>query len=378
MQQRLGDDDALVSFHVCDDSVIEFALTKKEMHFQEIPFSRVALDTKSAGRLRTDRLARRLAFAAWRVSRTRFYAESGGRGDRARRTPLEIEPIFRRLLVLLGELYAILFVPVLPAVVDTKRNWISSFPHGPLHRDSMGRTLDRTIICYRPAQCRLAAIGQLRPINCGSARSVKWGRHSANGRAGSSRRPVRSSRSRRRIGGRARHAQDRQRPRLRALRRPKDAFPELLRRTARPDSHGGASLLRRLGARPFVLKLAGDSGSNFLYACEVAEMSLKTQLAVLSACDTARNSVVTGDEQYGMVRSFLAAGVRSVISTLWAIEDQSAVSMFSQFYRTSTKVPLIEAVSAAQRRMMSRSPYDLPYFWAPYVLSGEWNRPLAR
>jgi CHAT domain-containing protein len=109
----------------------------------------------------------------------------------------------------------------------------------------------------------------------------------------------------------------------------------------------------------------------------VSELRLEAQLAVLSACETARSHVVAGDEQYGMIRSFLAAGVRSIVSTLWAIEDQSAVHLFSLFYQESTQRPLAQALANAQRGMMKTPPYDLPYFWAPYVLSGEWDRPLS-
>jgi CHAT domain-containing protein len=125
------------------------------------------------------------------------------------------------------------------------------------------------------------------------------------------------------------------------------------------------------------LKLAGSDGSCFIYACEIAEMPLAAQLVVLSACDTARSYVATGDEQYGMVRSFLAAGSRSVISTLWAIEDESAARFFSEFYSASIATSLIEALANAQRAMMKTPPYDLPYFWAPYVLSGEWSKRLV-
>src|SRR5262249_53855297 len=65
------------------------------------------------------------------------------------------------------------------------------------------------------------------------------------------------------------------------------------------------------------LKMAGGHGSDFAYALEVMDLDLSAQLVTLSACRTAGSRIETGDEQYGMVRAFLAAGSRSVMSTLW-------------------------------------------------------------
>ena len=355
MQQCLGDDDAIVSFHVCDDSVIEFALTKREMHFQEIPCSRATLDGKARDVCGTVASLEDCCLARLKdpVLRREWWSRRPGEAH-----PSEIEPLFRHLLDLLGELFVILFVPVLP-VVEAKKNWIV-VPHGPLHRIPWaalwtGRSyvIDMHNVALLPSASFARSIAAQPAPSSGDDILLQGapdppedplGLPGAAAELEAARDTLRSSV-----------------PPNTGASATKDAF---LNRAP------GASLIHMAAHHFFdgsvpglsFLKLAGDSGSHFLYACEVAEMRLKAQLAVLSACDTARSSVVAGDEQYGMVRSFLAAGVRSVVSTLWAIEDQSAVSMFSQFYRASTKLPLIEAVAAAQRRMMSRSPYDLPYF----------------
>lgn len=371
LQQCLRDEDAIVSFHVCDDSVIEFAITKREMHFQEMPCSRTTLDTKLRELCGTVASLEDCCLARLKdpVLRREWWSRRPGEAH-----PSEIEPLFRRLLALLGELFAILIVPVL-GVVEAKKNWII-VPHGPLHRlpwaalwTGKSYVVDQHNIALLPSASFARSIAVQPAPSSGDDVLLQGAPDPPEDLLGLPGAAAELESARDTLGLST--------PANTGALATKDAF-----RNRAP----GARLIHMAAHHFFdgsvpglsFLKLHGESGSHFLYACEVAEMRLSAQLAVLSACDTARSSVVTGDEQYGMVRSFLAAGVRSVISTLWAIEDQSAVSMFSQFYRTSRKIPLIEAVAAAQRRMMNRSPYDLPYFWAPYILSGEWNRPLAR
>jgi len=130
---------------------------------------------------------------------------------------------------------------------------------------------------------------------------------------------------------------------------------------------------------PFLsfLKLAGKSGADFLYMFEVAELKLAAELVSLSACNSAHSHIESGDEQYGIVRAFLAAGARSVISTLWSVEDSSASVFFTDLYRRVLRDGLAQALKMAQLRLLADPRYELPNFWAPYVLSGHWNHPLS-
>jgi tetratricopeptide (TPR) repeat protein len=123
------------------------------------------------------------------------------------------------------------------------------------------------------------------------------------------------------------------------------------------------------------LKMHGNAGNDFLYAFEVAEMNLSAEIVSLSACASGRSGIVTGDEQLGMVRAFLAAGARSVVSTLWETDDKSAAEFFAEFYDCGFEGRAI-ALAEAQRRLLADPWYTLPYFWAPYVLSGQWKKPL--
>lgn len=121
------------------------------------------------------------------------------------------------------------------------------------------------------------------------------------------------------------------------------------------------------------LKLFGERGDQFLFAFEIADLELQAGLVTLSACESGRSQIATGDEQFGIVRSFLAAGAQSVISSLWHIQDQSASIFFGDFYRLARQAPLGQALAETQRRMLALPQYQLPCFWAPYVLTGKWR-----
>jgi len=124
------------------------------------------------------------------------------------------------------------------------------------------------------------------------------------------------------------------------------------------------------------LKLAGESGRDSLHAFEISELDIPAELVTLSACQSGRSRTEAGDEQYGLVRAFLAAGAQSVISTLWSIEDESAADFFSHFYQLATQQALGVALQNAQKALLEDARYCLPCFWAPYTLSGRWDRRL--
>ncbi len=97
-----------------------------------------------------------------------------------------------------------------------------------------------------------------------------------------------------------------------------------------------------------------------------------TDLVVLSACDTSAGSVSRGDDMVSLAQSFLLAGSRSVISTLWRVSDRASADLMVAFYSEllSGQKPAAEALRAAQLEMLSRQETAAPYFWAGYLLSG--------
>jgi len=107
---------------------------------------------------------------------------------------------------------------------------------------------------------------------------------------------------------------------------------------------------------------------------DICELDLKGATVVLSGCATGRNVVDRGDELAGLVRGFAAAGAGSLLTTLWALHDESARELVSGVYghwcmlQGSEKRSLAAAVRSAQCDLMKRHPH--PVFWAPFVLVG--------
>lgn len=97
------------------------------------------------------------------------------------------------------------------------------------------------------------------------------------------------------------------------------------------------------------------------------------ELLVLSACQTA-----AGDRQatLGLAGLALRSGARSTLATLWSVSDESTADLMSEFYRQLTlknlKLTKAEALRQAQLSLLQTSDYNHPYFWAPFVLVGNW------
>ncbi len=111
----------------------------------------------------------------------------------------------------------------------------------------------------------------------------------------------------------------------------------------------------------------GDSQLSLL---DLYSLQLSAELVTLSGCSTGLNAVVGGDELLGLVRGLLYAGTRSVLVTLWDVDDQSTAEFMKAFYghlnSTSDK-----AVALQQAMRCVREVFPHPYFWAPFVLIGE-------
>jgi CHAT domain-containing protein len=105
------------------------------------------------------------------------------------------------------------------------------------------------------------------------------------------------------------------------------------------------------------------------------ERSIKTrkpiELLILSACQTA-----VGDKRatLGLAGVAVRSGARSTMATLWAVQDQSTADLMVQFYK-SLNQPLIskaDALRQGQLSLLHSAEYKHPYYWAPFVLVGNW------
>ena len=131
--------------------------------------------------------------------------------------------------------------------------------------------------------------------------------------------------------------------------------------------HGHFSASSPLGSG---LKLA----DRWLTVRDIYSMRLQAELVTLSGCETGRNLITAGDELMGLLRGFLAAGARSLLVSLWRVNDESTANLMADFYSlwhatTTSKMPLAGALREAQLRL--RKQYAHPAFWAPFILVGK-------
>jgi CHAT domain-containing protein/Tfp pilus assembly protein PilF len=100
-------------------------------------------------------------------------------------------------------------------------------------------------------------------------------------------------------------------------------------------------------------------------------LRLDNALVTLSACETGANVVAPGDELIGLARGFFSAGARSVLLSLWMVDDEATNQMMVDFYREmKAGSSLSTSLRAAQLRMLQEMPH--PFFWSPFVLVGHW------
>jgi CHAT domain-containing protein/tetratricopeptide (TPR) repeat protein len=101
------------------------------------------------------------------------------------------------------------------------------------------------------------------------------------------------------------------------------------------------------------------------------KLTLNAELLVLSACNTGRGRI-TGDGVIGLSRSFIAAGVPSVLVSLWSVPDAPTASLMSEFYTNlyQKKLDKAQALRMAMLKMMEKH-RDNPRAWAAFTLIGE-------
>jgi CHAT domain-containing protein len=126
-----------------------------------------------------------------------------------------------------------------------------------------------------------------------------------------------------------------------------------------------------------VLSLVGNkSQDGFLRTEEVFNLRLGAPLVVLSACETGLGKEKRGEGVMGLTRAFMYAGAPTVGVSLWSVADKSTADLMTDFYRrllASGDVTASGALREAQLSMISGKKYSAPFYWAPFVLVGDWK-----
>ena len=134
-----------------------------------------------------------------------------------------------------------------------------------------------------------------------------------------------------------------------------------------------------LDGRRSTLLLASDrpeDGPASLTAAACETLSLRTDLAVLSACRSGLGHAVLGEGSFGLPRSLLVAGTRSVVSSLWDVEDRAARRFMEEFYAglRAGRARDIALRDASATLAASGAP---PRDWAAFVLTGVGHEPVS-
>ncbi len=112
-----------------------------------------------------------------------------------------------------------------------------------------------------------------------------------------------------------------------------------------------------------------------LTTLDVFNLRLRASLATLSACQTGLTLVRGGDEIFGLMRAFLASGTKSLVLSLWPVEDETTTLLMQHFYgRLAQGDEKDVALQSAQKRLLVGNeglPSAHPYYWAPFFLVGD-------
>ncbi|MCK6605738.1 MAG: CHAT domain-containing protein [Ignavibacteriaceae bacterium] len=127
-----------------------------------------------------------------------------------------------------------------------------------------------------------------------------------------------------------------------------------------------------------------DKDDGYLKAKEIFDLSLKSSLVVLSACESGQvggyvsGMAPAGDDLVGLTRAFLFAGSASVIATLWSVDDIATGEVMKTFYKNFIKSGMnkSDALRAAQLAVLDdpgHIDWQHPFYWAPFVLYGSYK-----
>ena len=127
-----------------------------------------------------------------------------------------------------------------------------------------------------------------------------------------------------------------------------------------------------------VLSLVDEQGEpqdGFLRLHEIYNLKLNADLVVLSSCQTALGKQIKGEGLVGLTRGFMYAGAPRVVASLWKVSDTATAELMRRFYENmlNAKLRPAAALRVAQVSLLKEKQWAAPYYWAGFVLQGEWR-----
>ena len=128
-----------------------------------------------------------------------------------------------------------------------------------------------------------------------------------------------------------------------------------------------------------VLSLFDESGrqqdGGFIRLQDVYGMNLNADLVVLSACDTGLGKEIKGEGLMSLNNAFLQAGAKSVVSSLWKVDDAVTKELMTEFYSgmASENLTSSQALRQAQIRLHNDPRFSSPFYWASFTAQGNFS-----
>lgn len=126
--------------------------------------------------------------------------------------------------------------------------------------------------------------------------------------------------------------------------------------------------------------LSSDAPDGIVTAEEIGAMDLQgVEWAVLSACESGLGKLLAGEGVFGLRRAFQAAGARTVIMSLWPVDDAATGQWMLSLYRKrfSERATTAESVRAANleplRARRARGLSAHPFYWGGFIAAGDWR-----
>jgi CHAT domain-containing protein len=117
----------------------------------------------------------------------------------------------------------------------------------------------------------------------------------------------------------------------------------------------------------------GNQENGFLQLHDIYNLRLSAELVTLSACQTGLGKEVSGEGMVGLTRGFMYSGAKSMLVSLWKVDDRATSELMRRFYHALLVEgkPPAAALRAAKIAMLEENRWKAPFYWAAFVFQGD-------
>lgn len=128
-----------------------------------------------------------------------------------------------------------------------------------------------------------------------------------------------------------------------------------------------------------MVKSDGSPADGFLQLHDILNLELSAELTVLSACETGLGKDVRGEGLISLTRGLMFAGSRTVVASLWKVDDRATAALMGHFYKALLQDGMTRsaALRYAKQELRKNPAWSSPFFWAGFVLQGEYDKPIT-